>query len=68
MGFGTPITLWGPLRAPAQMLAGQEYGGHASVHDDAEAAKLGLSGAPIEGPTHFSQMASCSSSISWRWA
>ncbi len=56
MGFRTPITLRGPLRAPAQMLAEQEYGGHASVHDDAEASKLGLSGAPIEGPTHFSQI------------
>jgi hypothetical protein len=48
-------TLTGPFRAPAQMLHDQEYGGHASVHDDAEAAKLGLAGAPIEGPTHFSQ-------------
>ena len=55
MTFETEITLSGPLRAPAQMLADQEYGGHASVHDDAEAAKLGLAGAPIEGPTHFSQ-------------
>ncbi|MFK8023783.1 MAG: hypothetical protein AB8G26_07450 [Ilumatobacter sp.] len=60
MTFSTPIdrdhdTLVGPFRAPAQMLHDQEYGGHASVHDDAEAAKLGLAGAPIEGPTHFSQ-------------
>ena len=61
MTFETQITvggdgtLSGPFRAPAQMLADQEYGGHASVHDDAEAAKLGLAGAPIEGPTHFSQ-------------
>lgn len=61
MTFATDIdiaddgTLTGPFRAPAQMLADQEYGGHASVHDDAEAAKLGLAGAPIEGPTHFSQ-------------
>ena len=61
MTFRTPITTGpdgthtGPFRAPAQMLADQEYGGHASVHDDAEAAKLGLAGAPIEGPTHFSQ-------------
>jgi hypothetical protein len=54
-GFATEITLTGPLRAPAQMLAEQEYDGHASVHDDAEAARLGLAGAPIEGPTHFSQ-------------
>ncbi len=60
MSFATPISnddgrLTGPLRAPAQMLADQEYGGHTSVHDDATAAKLGLAGAPIEGPTHFSQ-------------
>lgn len=61
MTFQTQITrdedgtLTGPLRTPAQMLHDQEYGGHASVHDDAEAAKLGLAGAPIEGPTHFSQ-------------
>lgn len=52
---GDDGTMAGPFRAPAQMLADQEYGGHASVHDDAEAAKLGLAGAPIEGPTHFSQ-------------
>lgn len=51
----TTITLSGPLRAPAQMLADQTYSGHVSVHDQAEAAKLGLAGAPIEGPTHFSQ-------------
>ena len=61
MTFGTEITtsddgtLTGPFRSPVQMLADQEYGGHASVHDAAEAAKLGLAGAPIEGPTHFSQ-------------
>lgn len=58
--FETPITregdlLVGPWRAPRQMLAEQEYDGHTSVHDDATAAKLGLAGAPIEGPTHFSQ-------------
>lgn len=51
----TPITLTGPLRHPVQMLAEQTYGGHKSVHDDASAAELGLPGAPIEGPTHFSQ-------------
>lgn len=61
MSFSTPITidgsrLTGPLRAPAQMLAHQEYAGHASVHDDETAAELGLAGAPIEGPTHFSQI------------
>ncbi|MEQ1698679.1 MAG: hypothetical protein ABMA25_01150 [Ilumatobacteraceae bacterium] len=58
--FDTPISregdmLVGPWRAPRQMLAEQEYDGHTSVHDDATAAKLGLAGAPIEGPTHFSQ-------------
>ena len=37
------------------MLAEQEYDGHTSVHDDATADKLGLPGAPIEGPTHFTQ-------------
>lgn len=51
----TPITLTGPLRTPAQMLAEQSYDGHKSVHDAESAAKLGLAGAPIEGPTHFSQ-------------
>jgi hypothetical protein len=61
MSFDTPIardgdTLTGPLRSPAQMLAEQEYAGHTSVHDDQTAAKLGLAGAPIEGPTHFSQI------------
>ncbi len=61
MSFDTEITrdgelLTGPLRTPAQMLAEQEYAGHTSVHDDETAAKLGLAGAPIEGPTHFSQI------------
>ena len=51
----TPMTLVGPVRTPAQMLANQSYDGHSSVHDEAAAAKLGLAGAPIEGPTHFSQ-------------
>jgi len=55
IAIGDDATLSGPFRRPAQMLANQEYGGHASVHDDAEAARLGLAGAPIEGPTHFSQ-------------
>jgi hypothetical protein len=54
-GFDTPITLTGPLRSPAQMLHAQAYEGHASVHDGDTAASLGLAGAPIEGPTHFSQ-------------
>lgn len=46
----------GPERAPRQLLGDQEYDGHASVHDDAVAGDLGLSGARIEGPTHFSQI------------
>jgi hypothetical protein len=37
------------------MLGDQEVDGHASVHDGDAAASLGLNGAPIEGPTHFSQ-------------
>ena len=58
--FDTPLTrqgdtLTGPFRSPRQMLADQEYDGHTSVHDGDTAAKLGLAGAPIEGPTHFSQ-------------
>lgn len=52
----TPLTVTGPARSPRQMLAEQTYGGHASVHDDAVAGDLGLTGAPIEGPTHFSQL------------
>lgn len=56
MRFPTEIALTGPLRRPAQMLADQKYDGHSSVHDDATAASLGLAGAPIEAPTHFSQI------------
>jgi hypothetical protein len=48
-------TIIGEWRAPAQMLDDQKYDGHASVHDGETAASLGLAGAPIEGPTHFSQ-------------
>lgn len=55
MSFETPLSLAGPLRKPAQMLADQEYGGHTSIHDDAMAEKLGFRAGPIEGPTHFSQ-------------
>jgi hypothetical protein len=51
----TEIVVRGPYRKPAQMLANQTYAGHKSVHDGESAAKLGLAGAPIEGPTHFSQ-------------
>jgi len=58
--FDTEITeqdgvLVSPFRHPIQMLAEQEYGGHLSIHDDDQAQELGFSGAPIEGPTHFSQ-------------
>ena len=53
--FDTPLTIFGPYRAPRQMLATQEYGGHKSIHDDSMAEGLGFKGAPIEGPTHFSQ-------------
>lgn len=55
--FDTPLVLSGPLRRPRQMLAEQEYGGHGSIHDDAIAEKLGFRAGPIEGPTHFSQLA-----------
>lgn len=47
--------LAGPLRSPVQMLDEQEYDGHLSIHDTETAGSLGLTGAPIEGPTHFSQ-------------
>jgi hypothetical protein len=56
LAFDTPITLEGPERQPRQMLAEQTYGGHASLHDEGTAGSLGLTGAPIEGPTHFSQI------------
>jgi hypothetical protein len=53
--FKTAITLCGSLRKPHQMLQKQTYEGHVSIHDDNMANDLGFSGAPIEGPTHFSQ-------------
>jgi hypothetical protein len=55
MRFATELTVSGPLRSPVQMLAEQAIDGHASVHDGEQAAILGLAGAPIEAPTHFSQ-------------
>ncbi|HEX2578290.1 MAG TPA: hypothetical protein VHK88_18235 [Aquihabitans sp.] len=55
VAFDTPITATGPARRPRQMLQEQSYGGHASLHDADTAGGLGLTGAPIEGPTHFSQ-------------
>ncbi len=53
--FDTQITLTGPWRGPIQMLQEQSNAGRKSVHDGDTAASLGLTGAPIEGPTHFSQ-------------
>tara|TARA_R110002124_G_scaffold101639_1_gene249275 strand:+ start:19109 stop:20065 length:957 start_codon:yes stop_codon:yes gene_type:complete len=47
--------LHGPWRSPRNLLQAQTYGGHASVHDDETARKMGFAAAPIEGPTHFSQ-------------
>jgi hypothetical protein len=47
--------LVGAPRRPRQLLADQRHGERASVHDASTADALGLAGAPIEGPTHFSQ-------------
>ena len=47
--------IYGEFRHPRQMLGTQEYDGHLSIHDDRMAEDLGFAGAPIEGPTHFSQ-------------
>ncbi len=47
--------LVGAPRRPRQLLADQRHGDRASVHDASTAGALGLAGAPIEGPTHFSQ-------------
>jgi hypothetical protein len=52
----TPVELKGPWRRPEQVLAKQTYGGHGSIHDGDIAAQMGFAGAPIEGPTHFSQL------------
>lgn len=43
------------FKYPRQMLDSQQYDGHLSIHDNKMAEDLGFSGAPIEGPTHFSQ-------------
>ena len=37
------------------MLEEHTYEGHVSIHDSSMANNLGFDGAPIEGPTHFSQ-------------
>jgi hypothetical protein len=55
--FSTESIICGDFRRPRQMLGSQEYDGHLSIHDDKMAEDLGFSGAPIEGPTHFSQFA-----------
>ncbi len=47
--------MYGEYRSPKHMLDAQVYDGHLSIHDDQMAEDLGFSGAPIEGPTHFSQ-------------
>ena len=54
-GFATELTVTGPYRSPAQMLEEQQVDGHTSIHDGDTAGSLGLAGAPIEAPTHFSQ-------------
>lgn len=48
--------IFGPWRAPAQMLAEQDIGGRSSIHDEKTASEVGFVGGPIEGPTHFSQL------------
>lgn len=53
--FSNDAILCGELRHPRQMLDDQTYDGHQSIHDDSIAEDLGFTGAPIEGPTHFSQ-------------
>ena len=54
-GFDSNLAICGEYRHPRQMLNDQTYDGHVSIHDDKMAEDLGFSGAPIEGPTHFSQ-------------
>lgn len=53
--FTQQPAICGDYRHPRQMLGEQTYDGHVSIHDDKMAEDLGFSGAPIEGPTHFSQ-------------
>ncbi len=55
MGETMTEILKGELRRPVNLLTEQKYAGHKSLHDDAEAARLGIKAGPIEGPTHFSQ-------------
>lgn len=76
MPFETPLCICGPPRRPRQMLVDQVSSGHASIHDDAVAEKLGFRAGPIEGPTHFSQFAPLCAYLwgqtwfergEWRW-
>ena len=53
--FETSISICGPFRQLRQMLEEHTYEGHVSIHDSSMANNLGFDGAPIEGPTHFSQ-------------
>lgn len=53
--FTTPLEISGPFRSPRNLLLDQTYGDHASIHDPATAQQLGVAGAAVEGPTHFSQ-------------
>ncbi|QNS08185.1 hypothetical protein [Streptomyces xanthii] len=53
--FTTPLEITGPLRTPRNLLLDQTYGDHAGIHDPATAQRLGVAGAAVEGPTHFSQ-------------
>ena len=53
--FDTKQAICGEFKHPRQMLNDQTYDGHISIHDEKMAEDLGFSGAPIEGPTHFSQ-------------
>ena len=55
VAFDTPITLTGPWRARPRCSRSSPTTGGMSVHDADTAASLELAGAPIEGPTHFSQ-------------
>jgi hypothetical protein len=49
------VVLTGEWRYPTQLLGAQQLTSGPTVHDVAVAAALNFSGAPIEGPTHFSQ-------------
>jgi hypothetical protein len=51
----TANVISGEFRRPVNMLTEQTYDGHKSLHDDKEAARLGIKAGPIEGPTHFQQ-------------